>query len=458
MDFFYDEQIRRYMLQFIRVFADIKVQSPPDENGNRIQKRVPVKYADGSRMIANIMNNQSENALNVIPIMAASIKSIELAPNYRVDPHNVNLAQVSERKYDTRSGAYTNELGNRYTVESYMPVPYRVTFQLELLTSNTTSKLQIWEQIMYLFNPSIQLQQNDNPLDRSSLFTLELKDTIWSNRSLPVNQEVEHDVSAFIFETIVYINPPAKVTRQTLIKQIIANVNTVADIDKNEILDSLFTPFDPNNSYVIVTPGNYKIHVEKDKATLLNMYGNVDPIVNWENVLGSVGTITDDTRLKLKTDDNIETSSGDILASFTIDPNHANILNITIDEDTLPSTTMLPVHRIINPYTSYPGHHLPSVQIGQRYLIINENTNGEEPAIANSIPWGSSLVARNNDIIEYTSSGWVVSFNASSATGIEHVKTLFDGSMLSFKNNEWVYTYYGTYEPGYWMVENLCKK
>ena len=48
MNFFYDGQIRRYLVQFMRVFSDIKIQTGPDANGVTSEKRVPVIYGQAS--------------------------------------------------------------------------------------------------------------------------------------------------------------------------------------------------------------------------------------------------------------------------------------------------------------------------------------------------------------------------------------------------------------------------
>ena len=54
MDFFYDQQIRRYLLQFMRAFSEIRVRNGPDANGLFTLQRVPILYGDPSRMAAQI--------------------------------------------------------------------------------------------------------------------------------------------------------------------------------------------------------------------------------------------------------------------------------------------------------------------------------------------------------------------------------------------------------------------
>jgi hypothetical protein len=99
-DFFYDEQIRRYILQFMRIFADFKIELPADENGIKAQKRVPIVYGDMSRQVAQILNQNSANATLAAPAMSAYIQAMEINDERRRDTTNVLPAQVIERAYD----------------------------------------------------------------------------------------------------------------------------------------------------------------------------------------------------------------------------------------------------------------------------------------------------------------------------------------------------------------------
>ena len=71
-----------------------------------------------------------------------------------------------------------------------------------------------------LFNPSIQLQSNDNPLDWSSVFEVELTDIAWSSRGIPAGVDENLDIATLTFAVPIWISPPAKVKRQTIIQRI----------------------------------------------------------------------------------------------------------------------------------------------------------------------------------------------------------------------------------------------
>ena len=68
--FFYDQQIRRFIIQFIRMVSNFQVQFGQDRNGVTTLQRVPVIYGDSSRQAATIIKQNSENYLNSVPAMA----------------------------------------------------------------------------------------------------------------------------------------------------------------------------------------------------------------------------------------------------------------------------------------------------------------------------------------------------------------------------------------------------
>ena len=64
--FFYDEQIRRFLLQFIRAFSNFQVEFGKDSNGLTTLQTVPVKYGDATRMVSSIIRENSENKIFLI--------------------------------------------------------------------------------------------------------------------------------------------------------------------------------------------------------------------------------------------------------------------------------------------------------------------------------------------------------------------------------------------------------
>jgi hypothetical protein len=68
-NYFYDNQIRRFLIQFARVFSDWQVTKGKDPAGNDIVIRVPIQYGDSSRQAAVIQANNSSSSLTSAPLI-----------------------------------------------------------------------------------------------------------------------------------------------------------------------------------------------------------------------------------------------------------------------------------------------------------------------------------------------------------------------------------------------------
>ena len=67
--FFYDNQIRRFLLQFAKIFSNWYVTKGKDPNGNDILVRVPIMYGDQSRQVQTIIQNNSASSLPAAPMI-----------------------------------------------------------------------------------------------------------------------------------------------------------------------------------------------------------------------------------------------------------------------------------------------------------------------------------------------------------------------------------------------------
>ena len=480
MDFFYDAQTRRYLLQFMRIFSDIRVRNGPDANGLYTITRVPVVYGDPSWVVAQIIKGASENTLMPAPMFSVYIDNIKMVPERRQDTQFVSKMSTVERNVqgieagvcdDLQSATYGSQAGLRYDVDRYMPVPYDITFKLDCWTTNTSNKLQLMEQINTIFNPSIQLVQNSNLLDWTSVFEVWMEDFTWTNRSVPQGGEQERDVMSWKFKVNTWINPPAKVKRSTIIAEIVTNVfsdidvhNVAATLDNNEY-DVFRTCFSGIPLQIITTEGNYKISVARNGAqeeiTLLNASGDVLPLQSWQELIQKYGQITPNiTKIRLKLDPNIDISDSDIIGGIVQDPIRQNVLIFTPDVDTLPANTIPAIMDIIDPIEMTPGNGLPLAAAGQRYLLTSHDSTGEEPAIPPGVstsPWGANIVAYPNDVIEFNGISWKVIFDSQNSTGHNYLVNNSDNTQYTFDGVNWSYTYYGQYAPGFWRIDNIIQ-
>ena len=451
--YFYDKQLRKYIQQFIRIFAGFQVAMHTDSEGNIVYQTVPVRYGDVSRMAAHIVRENSENMLQTTPFISCHVTGLETAPQSRTFPQYEETMPVYEKKYNEFTNSYENEIGQVYSIKRHQPVPYTLTMQVDLWTSNTEQKLQLLEQILVLFNPTLNIHTNNNPLDWSTLSYVELISTTWSMRAIPSGVDDIIDISTLTFQLPVLINPPAKVIRNTVIHTIIDNIDEVNDAG----LESLraggnYTPI--FTSYKVVTLDQYKMKFEVSSsgsatAQLLNQNGsNLDSagnILSWESVFEPFGEFRDDvSQIRLKQTNDPGDTTGDVVGTITVNTSNKNLLDIVLDTSTTPSNTQDPVDAVIDPELSYPGDGtLTAANTGDRYLILKDLPTGVE--------WAGTT-ASANDIIQYDGAAWNVVFDASAITSIEYTTNTTTLDSLKWTGSQWINSFEGTYNPGFWRL------
>tara|TARA_B100001057_G_scaffold234044_1_gene234287 strand:+ start:2017 stop:3459 length:1443 start_codon:yes stop_codon:yes gene_type:complete len=458
---FYEGQVRKFLTQFIRILSNFSVETGRGNDGGINLRAVPVVYGDPTRQVANIIRNNSENALNYAPKIACYVRELNYDRERMQNPYHIEKQHLRERDVDS-DGNYTNQLGAGYTVEKVMPSPFRLEVTADIFSSNTDQKLQIMEQILYLFNPDFEIQKTDNYIDWTSLSYVELTGVTFSSRTIPVGAESEIDVASMTFSMPIWLSPPVKVKKLGVIQKIIMSIYD----DDGGIAKGLIDGELVSRSFI--TPNNFALLVTGNQLRLLGTTGvnvksggdgfqtganepnNFDPFetfgpaVNWKTLLDQYGKVINGTsQIRLTQPDGNEIVG--TIATTTLDD---TILLYTIDSDTVPSNSLTAVKKIINPATFKPS----TVANGDRYLVINDV--GDSTASFQSATWGT-LVARVGDIIEYNSSTgkWNVAFDASNPDSTQHyVTNLNTGIQYRFNGTEWVKSYEGVYTQGNWSI------
>ena len=459
---FYEGQVRKFLTQFIRILSNFSVETGKGSDGTVNLRAVPVVYGDPTRQVANIIRNNSENALQYAPRIACYVRELNYDRERMQNPYHIEKQHLKERAYDESTGQYTNQLGAGYTIEKIMPSPFRLEVTADIWSSNTDQKLQILEQILYLFNPDFEIQKSDNYIDWTSLSYVELTGVTFSSRTIPVGAESEIDVATLTFSMPIWLSPPVKVKKLGVIQKIIMSIyDDDGGIAKGLIDGSLIS-----RSYV--TPNNFGLLVTGNQLRLLGTTGvnvssgsdgfytganepsNYDPFetfgpaVNWKVLLDQYGKITNGTsQIRLK-----QPNGNEIIGTIATTTLDDTILLYSIDTDTIPSNSLSAVKKIINPATFDPG----TPANGDRYLVINDV--GDSTASFQSQSWGT-LVASVGDIIEYNSATgkWNVAFDASDPDSTQHyVTNLNTGIQYRFNGTEWVKSYEGVYTAGNWSI------
>ena len=208
MQHFYDAQIRRYILQFIRMMSNFSYVTGKNSKGVAETLQVPVKYGDMSRQVAQIIKKGSENSLIAAPQISCYITALQYDRDRMQNPYHIDKKHIREREYDPTTESYTGAPGQAHTIERIMPTPFELTFNADIFTTNTDQKLQILEQILVLFNPALELQTTDNFLDWTSLSFVELTNVTFTSRAIPQGIADEIDVATLTFRTPIWLSPP----------------------------------------------------------------------------------------------------------------------------------------------------------------------------------------------------------------------------------------------------------
>jgi len=459
--FFFDEQLRRFLLQFARIFSNFAVEYGRDEEGtNHTLIRVPVRYGDSSRQAQTVLQNNSASFLNSCPLMTFYITDLKYDRPRIQDPTFVSNISVRQRTYDQSTDSYETTQGNAFTIERLMPVPYKLTVKLDIWTSNTNQKMQILEQILVLFNPALEIQSTDNYIDWTSLTVCELDDVQWTNKTIPVGGTDNVDISTLTFTLPIWISSPAKVKKLGVVERIIASIfdangdasNAVTNNDLLLGTRQVFTPF----GYQTLLIGN-KLQVLAENAVVdepnESLIAPDSPPSNllWHSVIGMYGTLREGISLiALEQDDGSE-----VYGTVAYDPTDDRFLLFTVDEATVPANTLAPVDAVIDPLRSGPDAGLEPAVLGQRYLFTE--ATGSFDNSGNPSAWlgdaGQPLVAKANDIVEFDGTRWIVSFDSTSSPGNkQYVTNITTSLQYEWNGAAWVKSYQGLYPGGTWSL------
>ena len=493
MEHFYDGQIRRYITQTIRVFSNFVVKY-----GDGTLHQVPVMYGDIDRQVSSIIRNNSENKVSSVPRIAVYVKELKLDRNRLADSTYVGKVHIRER--DVASGAYTGSQGRNYTIERLMPTPFDLQMKVDIWAANTDQKLQILEQILVLFNPSLELQTTDNYIDWTSLTVLNLNDINWSSRNVPVGTDNPIDIATITVETPIWLSPPVKVKHLGIIKKIITSFyNDGAISQGSNYIEGLGSDPVQEGSVIlnkllsqqVTTISDFGIQIYNGQAQILNPTESVIPrqpaldlslkqgvILDWQELFDQYPGqyVAGSTRIYLT-----QPTGSEIAGTVALNPLDNSILTINWDADTLVTNTGIDSngfldtdiahYDVINSYRpSSPGTidgiidptqtgpddakfiaKFGMLAAGRRYLLTEDigSIDNTSPAPA----WGN-LVAKSNDIIEYTGTAWHVIFNSNQERSTMIWQTnIYTGVQYLWNGVSWVKSFEGEYRAGEWRIE-----
>ena len=383
MQYFYDGQIRRYLVQIVRLFSNFTVKY-----GDGTLARVPVVYGDADRQAAAIVNQNSENTLQSSPKIAIYITDLDLDRSRLGDATYVGKVHIRER--DVENGAYTSTQGANYTVERLMPTPFTLSLKVDIWSTSTEQKLQILEQILTFFNPSLEIQSTDNYLDWTSLSVVELEDVTFTSRSVPQGTNITIDIATMTLKSPIWLTPPAKVKKLGVVTNVITNIFGNIGADDGGYIDGLGTDTSPSQPTLDELLGENKVNINNYDITVT---GNVvqmksnDGIGNWLSWRMIIDQHPGKYQAGLSKIFLYQADGTEVVGYLSLNPMDFTQMISNWDTDTYPTNDALSgpsrsqtswgtFDAVIDPTKVGPGHGIAIPTAGTRFLILESIGGG----------------------------------------------------------------------------------
>ncbi len=221
--YFYDEQIVSYILQFMAIFSTMQVKMGANPDVGRDEPYlapVPIAYGSKDRVAAWVKSQQTQNLPVRLPMLAANILNYDLAAERRK-----GISTVRRRPFLETGGVFPDDLK---VVRQRMPTHWKLSFELAIFASNQDQHFQILEQIMQIFDPTLQIQTSDEPFDWTAITTVELTG-LRNEENYPLGTSRRIIQHAIDFDVYIQISIPADI-RDEIIRKVSIRVGCVSNI------------------------------------------------------------------------------------------------------------------------------------------------------------------------------------------------------------------------------------
>ena len=157
--YFYHEIIRKTIISFGTLFNNVSIRHTKSDGSILDETKVGLSYGPMQKFLAKIQEQEqlSKSIAITLPRMSFEMTSIQYDPTRKTGV--------------TQTFKVNDTSGN--TKKVFMPVPYNIGFELNILTKLNDDALQIVEQILPYFQPSFNL-------------TVDLVKSIGEKRDIPI--------------------------------------------------------------------------------------------------------------------------------------------------------------------------------------------------------------------------------------------------------------------------------
>ena len=209
--YFYHEILRKTIIAFGTLFNDIHIQHDDRSGATLSETKVPLIYGPKQKFLAKLEQQEELTKATAITLPRMSFEMTSM--NY--DSSRKASVTRTFKAIDSRDPSNTK------AKKVYLPVPYNVGFELNVMTKLNDDALQIVEQILPFFQPAFNV-------------TIDLVESIGEKRDIPIvlenisfSDEYEGDFSTrrvlmytFNFNAKTYLFGPVADSTEGLIKKV----------------------------------------------------------------------------------------------------------------------------------------------------------------------------------------------------------------------------------------------
>jgi hypothetical protein len=214
--YYYHEIIRKTIIAFGTLFNQIHIKHKDANDADYSEMRVPLAYGPTQKFLARLEQQADLNKPVQITLPRMSFEMVSI----QYDPSRKSGVTQSFKALDGQN-----------LKKVFMPVPYNIGFELNVLSKLNDDALQIVEQILPYFQPAFTL-------------TVDLVDSIGEKRDIPVvlenvsfQDDYEGDFSTrrsliytFQFTAKTYLFGPIATTTDGLIRKVQVDTYTSTDV------------------------------------------------------------------------------------------------------------------------------------------------------------------------------------------------------------------------------------
>lgn len=221
---YYSGQLRSYLKQFCYIFAGLRTSTGIGECGEAEFISVPIVIGSKDRVVAALNAGNTLNRPPSIPMMAVHLTGLDLPATRK------GIGVIDKRVHLPAGGVYPDDLK---TLVRVMPTSFIASIDLTIYASNTDQMHQILEQILPLFDPTLQIQLSDAAYDWTKLTSVELTN-IMNDENYPSGTDKRIINWTLSFRVPIYISFPVDIKNE-MVRSIVIQLGDLEGFNIDEV-------------------------------------------------------------------------------------------------------------------------------------------------------------------------------------------------------------------------------